>query len=123
MITTLRAHAGGCLACGVIVIAVVAACSGYAGQTLPRVPDCRVELLQTNPGDGYVEVGQISFDVYVAGSPKRQYTSPRALLAEIRPDVCAVGGDTLMVERNAGNVIVRATAFRRQTLEDAVRPP
>jgi hypothetical protein len=111
---------------GVVPVIVLAACSQHGtGMHDPsRAPDCRVDLLESHPGTAYTEVGQLSLEVYAAGPSAYQYKNARALLAEIRAEICAVGGDTLMTERNAAGVIVRGTVFRRSNeLEPFPRPP
>jgi hypothetical protein len=92
-------------------------------RSLPRDPACRVDVLMNDPGSDYVEVGQLSFDAYAAGPARRQYRSPYALAAEMHAEICAVGGDTLVTERNAAGVIVHGTVYRRADVLDVAPPP
>jgi hypothetical protein len=93
------------------------------GYSMPRSGDCRVVVLESHPGSGYVEVGELSFDVYAAGAARYQYTDWHRLAAELHGDICAVGGDTLMIERNAAGVIVHGTVFRRANEIELPPPP
>ena len=94
-------------------VALGAACGGHGGQTYPRPSDCVVQLVPNDPGPDYVEVGEMSFEAYLMMPSRYQYTNPRVLLAEIRPDICAIGGDTLFAQRNAAGVITHATVYRK----------
>jgi hypothetical protein len=62
-------------------------------------------VLPNPPGSDYVEIGELSFPPYIAASNQGQYKNPYALAADLRPNICAVGGDTLVTERNAAGVI------------------
>jgi hypothetical protein len=132
MRTTLGAHvaarrgaaAPGVLAAIGLAAVGLAACGGQAGMGgLPRVSDCKIEVLQTYPSSGYIEIGQLSFEVYAAGPARRRYTSPYALANDIHADICSIGGDTLVVDRNAAGVVVRGTVLRRATVYDVPLPP
>jgi len=104
-------------------LVVLGACSRQAGtRNLQRPPDCKVDVLPNPPGPDYVEIGELQFEPYIAGSSKGQYKNPYALAADLRPDICAVGGDTLVTERNAAGVIVAGTVFRRADVLDVVPP-
>jgi len=62
-------------------------------------------------------------DAYLLGPGQPQYTSPYALAADNHEQICAVGGDTLVTERNALGVIVRGTVFRHAGMQDVMPPP
>src|SRR6185295_529000 len=102
-------------------IGVLGACGSRAPNS-PRIQNCYVEVLPNPPGNAYVEVGELSFEAYIAGHAERQYKSPYALVADMRPEICAVGGDTLVTERDAAGVIVRGTVYRKLNMDDAVPP-
>jgi len=103
-------------------IVALAACGSQGTQTTPRGPDCIVEVLPVPPGSDYVQIGELSLDAYAAGPASHQYKNPHALAAELRPQICAIGGDTFVTERNAAGVIVRGTVFRRMTMLDLPPP-
>jgi len=125
-----RAVSGACIVVGA---AALATCSPGAGQGYPKVADCRIEVYETRPGPNYVEVGQFSLAPYGVGAPisadtqqrkhKKVYKSATALLADMRADFCAVGGDMLVIERNALGEIVYGTVYRRAELQEMMVPP
>ncbi len=101
---------------GAVALAGIA-CGGN-GQTYPHPPDCHVDLLLAPPRDDYVELGEISFEAYAAGPSRYQYRDPYQLLADAHMQICSLGGDTLVAERNALGVIVHATVYRRANASD-----
>lgn len=108
------------------VAALLACACGHAGTAdtyEPRASNCQIQVLPNAPRSGYVEVGELSFEAYAAGPAGYQYKSPYALAADLRPQICAVGGDTLVTERNAAGVIVRGTVYRRAEMRDVAPPP
>jgi hypothetical protein len=114
-------------ACIVIgALAVAAPSCGGAGSrsTLAHAPDCVVEVRPFPPGQDYVEIGELSFLANAAtGKPDQQYRSPYQLAADLHGQICAVGGDLLVTERNAAGVIVQGTVYRRADLRDVAPPP
>lgn len=130
MLTALRAQGIARVASpvrGVLAVIALATCSRQVGQTgtqgFAHGSDCRVEVLASQPRSGYVEVGQLSFEAYAAGPARHQYTSSYALAADLRADICAVGGDALVIERNAAGVIVHGTVLRRADVLEVPPPP
>ena len=122
MIPRLRARAVTHL--GVIALLALAACGSQTGRRPPsRGPDCVVDVLPLPPGSGYVEVGELSFEAYAAGPATHQYRDPHVLAAALHDEICAVGGDTLVTERNAMGVIVRGTVFRHVNQLDLQSQP
>jgi hypothetical protein len=109
---------------GTALLVVLLACSRQSGrQSLQRAPDCKIDVLPNPPGSDYVAIGELSFPPYIAGSNRDQYKNPYVLAADLRPNICAVGGDTLVTERNAAGVIVRGTVYRHADVLDVVPPP
>jgi len=102
-------------------LVVLAACGGAPNRS--RSQECKVDVFPNPPGPDYVEVGELSFEAYAAASPDRQYRNPYALAADLHGQICAVGGDTLVTERNALGVIVRGTVYRHAELRDLQPPP
>jgi len=84
-------------------LAIVAACGG-PGPNHARPPDCKVEVLPNPPGEGYVEVGQMDFGAQVMFKSQYQYRSPYTLAADMRQQICAVGGDTPGIQFTESNV-------------------
>lgn len=116
-----RAISGVCIVVGA---AALATCTPGAGQGYPHVADCRIEVYETRPGPNYVEVGQFSLAPYGGGAqPRKVYKRASALLADMRADFCAVGGDMLVIERNALGEIVYGTVYRRAELHEMMVPP
>jgi hypothetical protein len=113
----LRAHT----VAGLAVIAL--ACGGPPVRNQARAPDCKIDVLPNPPGPDYVEIGQLSFPMYVAAADQGQYKSPYELAADLRPNICALGGDTLVTERNAAGVIVAGTVYRHADVLDFASPP
>jgi hypothetical protein len=108
----------------VVGIAVFAlACGGPPVRNQGRAPDCKIDVLPHPPGPDYVEIGQLSFPPYIAAADQNQYKSPYALAADLRTNICAVGGDTLVTERNAAGVIVAGTVYRHAEVQDYASPP
>jgi hypothetical protein len=107
--------------------AAIAACSHFgAGGGRPLTPDCDVQVLLHAPGEGYVELGEMSFEAIVADPTRRPYTNPHVLAADAREQICTMGGDTLVADQNAAGAIVHATVYRHvRELEPAPpsRPP
>ena len=114
---------GGLLAAAVLAVG----CGGpLRSSSYPRPDDCHIDVLPNPPGDPYVQVGELSLEASIAGPARYQYKSPYQLAADMRGQICAIGGDTLVTERDASGVIVRGTVYRRATEEDipaAPRPP
>ncbi len=108
-----------------IPLVVLAACSQHGTGTHEpsRAPNCTVEVYESHPTSGYTELGQISFEAYVAGPPERQYKNSYALLADIRAEICALGGDTLVTDRNAAGMIVRGTVLRHAEELEVIPQP
>jgi hypothetical protein len=122
----LRAHAvtGNAFAAVVALIALVAlSCGGPPVRSQDRAPDCHINVLPNPPGPDYVEIGQLSFPPYIAAHDQDQYKSPLALAADLQPNICALGGDTLVTERNAAGVIVAGTVYRHAEVRDYASPP
>ncbi|HEX3474437.1 MAG TPA: hypothetical protein VHT91_05315 [Kofleriaceae bacterium] len=107
-----------------LALAVVAACggSGGPGASHARAPDCKIEVLPNPPGDGYVRVGEMDFPGQVMFKRKYQYTSPYTLANNMRQQICAAGGDTLVADRNAAGEITHATVFRHIDESDIPAP-
>src|ERR1043165_3227374 len=111
-----RAHA--------VCIALVAlACGGPPVRNEGRAPDCHIDVLPNPPGPDYVEIGQLSFPPYIAAHDQNQYKSPYALAADLQPNICALGGDTLVAQRNAAGVVVAGTLDRHAGVLDYASPP
>jgi hypothetical protein len=104
-----------------LALSIVAACGG-PGPNHARPPDCKVEVLPNPPGDGYVEVGQMEFGGQAMFKSKYQYKSPYTLAADMRQQICAVGGDTLVADRNAAGEIVHAAVYRHIDESDIPAP-
>jgi hypothetical protein len=104
-----------------LALALVAACGG-PGPHHARSPDCKIEVLPNPPGDGYVEVGQMEFPGNAMFKPQYSYHSPYTLAAEMREQICAVGGDTLVADRNAAGEIVHAAVYRHIDESDIPAP-
>jgi hypothetical protein len=104
-----------------LALVMVAACGG-PGPNHARPPECKIEVLPNPPGDGYVEVGQMDFGTAVMFKPQYQYRSPYTLAAEMRQQICAVGGDTLVADRNAAGEIVHAAVYRHLDDSDIPAP-
>jgi hypothetical protein len=103
-----------------LALAMAAACGG-PGPNHARAPDCKVEVLPNPPGDGYVEVGQIDTGNAMF-KPQYYYRSPYALESDIHQQICAVGGDTLVADRNAAGEIVHAAVYRHIDESDIPAP-
>jgi len=115
----LRAHAA-----GIAMVAIAAlACGGPPVRNQGRAPDCHIEVLPHPPGPDYVEIGQLSFPLYIAAHDQGTYKSPTELAADLRPNICALGGDTLVTERNAAGVIVAGAVYRHADVLDYASPP
>lgn len=102
-------------------LAGVAACGG-PGVLHPQRPDCPLQVFLNPPGDDYVKVGEMEFGGNVMFKPQYSYKSPYTLAAEMRDQICAVGGDTLVTDINAAGEIVHATVYRRVTADDIPAP-
>jgi len=119
----LRAH-NAAFAIIAFVALVALACGGPPVRNQGRGPDCHIDVLPNPPGPDYVEIGQLSFPPYIAAAHDQdQYKSPYALAADMRPNICALGGDTLVTERNAAGVIVAGTVYRHAEVRDYAAPP
>jgi hypothetical protein len=105
----------------VAALAALAACGG-PGAIHPRPPDCRIEVFPNPPGENYVQVGEMDFGAYVIHKQQYQYKSPYTLAADMRDQICAAGGDTLVAERDASGVIVHATVYRHANDSDIPAP-
>jgi hypothetical protein len=103
-----------------LALAVAAACGG-PGPVHARAPDCKIEVLPNPPGDGYVEVGQMEF-ANVMFKPQYHYHSPYTLAADMRQQICAAGGDTLVADLNAAGEIVHAAVYRHIDESDIPAP-
>jgi len=103
---------------GSVTVALAGLACGGNGQSYPHPPDCHIDLFLAPPRDGYVELGEISFEAYAAGPTRYQYKDPVQLLADARTQICSLGGDTLVTDRNALGVIVHATVYRRANASD-----
>lgn len=103
-----------------LALAVTAACGG-PGPNHARAPDCKVEVLPNPPGDGYVEVGQMEF-ANAMFKPQYSYHSPYRLAADMHQQICAVGGDTLVADRNAAGEITHAAVYRHIDESDIPAP-
>lgn len=109
---------------GAAPLVVLGACTRPGGTQSPqRPPDCKIDVLPNPPGPDYVQLGELSFPPYIAASNRDQYKNPYALAADLHSNICAVGGDTLVTERNAAGVIVRGTVYRHAGVLDVVPPP
>lgn len=104
-----------------LALALVAACGG-PGPNHARPPDCKIQVLPNPPGDDYVEVGQMEFPGNAMFKPQYQYRSPYTLAAEMRQQICAAGGDTLVADRNAAGEIVHAAFYRHIDESDIPAP-
>jgi hypothetical protein len=109
------------LPCAGLALALVAACGG-PGANHARPPDCKVEVLPNPPGDGYVQVAEMEFPGQAMFKRKYQYTSPYTLAASMRDRICAIGGDTLVADRNAAGEIVHAAVYRHLDDSDIPAP-
>lgn len=116
-----RIASRGLVGLGGVALAAVAACGG-PGVVHPRPPDCKIDVFPSPPGDDYVQVGEMDFGAYVIHKPQYQYKSPYTLAADMRDQICAVGGDTLVTERDAMGVIVHATVYRHANESDIPAP-
>lgn len=103
-----------------LALALVAACGG-PGPNHARPQDCKIEVLPNPPGDGYVEVGHMEF-ANAMFKPQYSYHSPYTLAADFRGQICAVGGDTLVADRNAAGEIVHAALYRHIDESDIPAP-
>lgn len=115
-----------CLAAlsGALALGVLAACIPHGTTYIGHGPDCDVQVLLHAPGDPYIELGEMSFEAYAADPHAPHYKNPHVLVAAARPQICALGGDTLVAEQNTEGIIVRATVWRKQReLEPAPPPP
>jgi hypothetical protein len=106
---------------GGLALAVAAACGG-PGPMHARAPDCKIQVFLNPPGDGYVRVGEMEFGASVMFKPQYQYKSPYTLAAEMREQICAVGGDTLVADLNAAGEIVHAEVYRHIDESDIPAP-
>lgn len=105
-----------------LALAMVAACGG-PGPNHARQPDCKIEVLPNPPGDGYVQVGTMDLaGANVMFKPQYQYRSPYTLAAVMRQQICAVGGDTLVADRNAAGEITHAEVYRHIDESDIPAP-
>jgi hypothetical protein len=110
---------------GLVVLAalIALACSHQsAARNRAYTPDCKVDVLPNPPGDDYVEVGEVFLEAQAADLSQPQFKNPYQLAAAIHDQICAVGADTLVTERNAAGVIVRGAVYRRATMEDVIPP-
>jgi hypothetical protein len=89
--------------------------------TAPRAANCEFDLVASHPGPGFVEVAQIAVDG-PAEKVASHYRDPRAFASEVRPQVCAAGGDVLMTEVNGVGAIVHAIVFRHVEIDPAPGP-
>jgi hypothetical protein len=103
-----------------LALALVAACGG-PGPNHVRPPDCKVQVLPNPPGDGYVEVGQMEF-ANAMFKPQYYYHSPYTLEADFHQQICALGGDTLVADRNAAGELVHAAVYRHIDESDIPAP-
>ncbi len=103
-----------------LALALIAACGG-PGPNHARPADCKIEVLPNPPGEGYVEVGQMEF-ANAMFKPQYSYHSPYTLAAEMRGQICAIGGDTLVADRNAVGEIVHAAVYRHIDDSDIPAP-
>ena len=91
------------------------------GTTFPALPrGCRLAVVATHPGPGYVEVAQITIEgdhSFGAGN----YENPQRFADVVRDRVCAAGGDTLVTEVNGFGMITRGIVLRRTA--PAAPPP
>jgi len=104
-----------------LALVMVAACGG-PGPNHARSPECKIEVFLNPPRDGYVQVGEMDFGASVMFKPQYQYRSPYTLAAEMRQQICAVGGDTLVADRNAAGEIVHAAVYRHIDESDIPAP-
>jgi hypothetical protein len=110
------------LCCALAVIALTT-CTRTAVQGYPQASNCPIQVYETRPGPDHVEVGQFELeDTYLRGQHQRPHKRTDALLAEIGPDICSLGGDMLVIRRNAAGEIVQGTVYRRANVNE-VSPP
>jgi hypothetical protein len=85
----------------------------------PKPSDCPVRVLASLPGPGYEELGTISIEgdrSFGAGS----YSNSEAFLYDVRPQVCAAGGDTLVTEVSGSGAIARGIVLRQTMMGPVV---
>jgi hypothetical protein len=87
-----------------------------------RGPDCKIDVLPNPPGEDYVQIGDMDLGGYVMFKSQYQYKSPYLLAADMRPQICAIGGDTLVTERDAAGVITRGIVYRHLNNSDIPAP-
>lgn len=116
-------HLAPCVS-GVLAVFALVACTRQAGQGYPHASNCPVAVYETHPGSDYVEIGQFSIeDTYIQGQDRPPFKSTDALLAQIRPDICSLGGEMLVIRRNAVGEIVQGTVYRRADVHEVSPPP
>jgi hypothetical protein len=120
MLPTIRTFA---VIASVALVALFAlACHQPAARNSARGPDCKVDVLPHPPGDDYVEVGELFLEAQAADLSQPKFKNPHELAAALHDQICAVGADTLVTERNAAGEIVRGAVYRHATMED-LKPP
>jgi hypothetical protein len=111
------------VAVAAVITLVALACSHQsAARNAAYTPDCKIDVLPNPPGDNYVEVGELFLEAQAADLSQPKFKNPYALAAALRDQICAIGADTLVTERNAYGEIVRGAVYRRATIQD-VAPP
>ena len=104
-----------------LALVMVAACGG-PGPNHARPPDCKIQVFLNPPGDEYVQVAEMEFPGQAMFKRKYQYTSPYTLAADMRQQICAIGGDTLVADLNAAGEIVHAGVYRHIDESDIPAP-
>ena len=123
MLPIIRTSSVAALVALVGLMALVAlACHQPAARNSARGPDCKIDVLPHPPGDDYVEVGELFLEAQAADLSQPKFKSPYALAAALHDQICAIGADTLVAERNAAGEIVRGSVYRHATLDD-LKPP
>jgi hypothetical protein len=87
----------------------------------PKQPDCPVRVLGALPASGYEELGTLSIEgdrSFGAG----EYSNSESFLKDVRPQVCATGGDVLVTEVNGSGYIARGIVLRETAAGPAPAP-
>lgn len=109
---------------GFAAAVALAACWAHGTTYVGHGPDCDVQVLLHAPGDPYLYLGEMSFEAYAADPHAPHIKNPHVLVALARPQICALGGDTLVADQNTEGIIVHATVWRKQReLEPAPPAP